>query len=114
VLEDEMLTIDELASFLKLRPQTIYRWAQSGKIPGAKFGKEWRFRRSAIERWLESYIPVGGTGDGAGREQPGAGQKARKKSSATKPAAVPSATPVEPAGQRTSRARKRSRGPEAN
>jgi excisionase family DNA binding protein len=60
VLEDEMLTIAELARFLKLRPRTIYRWAQSGKIPGAKVGKEWRFRRSAIERWLESYIPAEG------------------------------------------------------
>jgi excisionase family DNA binding protein len=58
VLEDEMLTIDDLAAYLKLKPQTIYKWAQTGKIPGAKFGKEWRFRRSSIERWIDSYIPV--------------------------------------------------------
>ena len=54
VLEDEMLTIDDLAKYLKLKPQTIYKWAQAGKIPGAKFGKEWRFRRSAIEQWIDS------------------------------------------------------------
>jgi excisionase family DNA binding protein len=52
-----MLTIDDLAAYLKLKPQTIYKWAQTGKIPGAKFGKEWRFRRSAIERWIDSFIP---------------------------------------------------------
>jgi excisionase family DNA binding protein len=57
VFDDEMLTIEELAAYLKLKPQTIYKWAQSGKLPGAKFGKEWRFRRSAIERWIDSQIP---------------------------------------------------------
>ena len=52
-----MLTMDELARYLKLKPQTIYKWLQMGKIPGAKFGKEWRFRRSDIERWIDSFIP---------------------------------------------------------
>ena len=56
MFDDEMLTIDEVASYLKLKPQTIYRWAQNGKIPGAKFGKEWRFRRSAIESWIDEHI----------------------------------------------------------
>lgn len=51
-----MLTIEELADYLKLKRQTIYRWAQTGKIPGAKFGKEWRFRRSLIEKWIDSQI----------------------------------------------------------
>lgn len=53
-----MLTIEELATYLKLKPQTIYKWAQTGKVPGAKFGKEWRFRRSMIERWIDSQIPA--------------------------------------------------------
>lgn len=57
MFEDEMLTIEELAAYLKLKPQTIYKWAQTGKIPGAKFGKEWRFRRSTIEKWIDSHIP---------------------------------------------------------
>ena len=51
-----MLTIEEVADYLKLKPQTIYKWAQSGKIPGAKFGKEWRFRRSLIEEWIDNHI----------------------------------------------------------
>jgi excisionase family DNA binding protein len=55
---DEMLTIEELAAYLKLKPQTIYKWAQTGKVPGAKFGKEWRFRRSSIEKWIDSQIPA--------------------------------------------------------
>ena len=56
VFDDEVLTIDELASFLKLKRQTIYRLAQQGKLPGAKIGKEWRFRKSIIEEWLEQNL----------------------------------------------------------
>lgn len=56
MFDDEMLTIEDVAAYLKLKPQTIYKWAQTGKIPGAKFGKEWRFRRSAIERWIDRQI----------------------------------------------------------
>ena len=61
VFEDEMLTIDDLARYLKLKPQTIYRWLRKGKVPGAKIGKEWRFRRSVIEQWIEESLK----GDGA-------------------------------------------------
>lgn len=56
MFDDEMLTIEDVAGYLKLKPQTIYRWAQSGKLPGAKIGKEWRFRRSAIESWIDSRL----------------------------------------------------------
>ncbi len=56
VFDDEMLTIEDVAAYLTFKPQTIYNWAQTGKIPGAKFGKEWRFRRSAIEQWIDRQI----------------------------------------------------------
>ena len=56
MFDDEMLTIEDVAGYLKLKPQTIYKWAQTGRIPGAKFGKEWRFRRSAIEGWIDDQI----------------------------------------------------------
>ena len=67
MFDDEMLTIDDLASYLKLRPQTIYKWAQSGKIPGAKFGKEWRFRRSHIEDWIDDRMAQHGAPTGPKR-----------------------------------------------
>jgi excisionase family DNA binding protein len=77
VFEDEMLTIEDLAQYLKLKPQTIYKWAQSGKIPGAKFGKEWRFRRSAIERWIDSQIPSPPEGKAADTKASGKGTSRR-------------------------------------
>ena len=55
-MEDEILTIEDVAKYLKLKPQTIYSWAKSGKIPAAKLGKEWRFKRSMIEKWFDQHI----------------------------------------------------------
>ncbi|HAX94060.1 MAG TPA: AlpA family transcriptional regulator [Bacteroidales bacterium] len=53
---DEIMTLEEVAKYLKLKPQTIYTWAQSGRIPAAKLGKEWRFRKSVIDRWFNQHI----------------------------------------------------------
>jgi len=52
----DILTLEEVATYLRLTPQTIYKWAQEKKIPAAKLGKEWRFRKSIIDRWLDEQI----------------------------------------------------------
>lgn len=49
---DDVLTIDELAVYLKVSKSTLYKLVQEGKIPGQKVGKHWRFHRDVIERWL--------------------------------------------------------------
>ncbi len=50
------MTLEEVAAYLKLKPQTIYTWAKENRIPAAKLGKEWRFRKSIIDRWFASHI----------------------------------------------------------
>jgi excisionase family DNA binding protein len=60
--EPEILTIEEVAQYLRLKPQTIYKWAQEKRIPAAKLGKEWRFRRSIIDRWLDTQMLGGDSG----------------------------------------------------
>jgi excisionase family DNA binding protein len=54
--DHEILTLEEVAHYLRLKPQTIYKWAQEKRIPAAKLGKEWRFRRSVIDRWLDDQM----------------------------------------------------------
>ena len=54
--DHEILTLEEVARYLRLKPQTIYKWAQEKRIPAAKLGKEWRFRRSVIDRWLDAQM----------------------------------------------------------
>lgn len=50
------MTLEEVAAYLKLKPQTIYTWAQEKRIPAAKIGKEWRFKKSIIDEWFAAYI----------------------------------------------------------
>jgi len=53
---DEVLTIDELATYLKVSKSTLYKLVQEGKVPGQKVGKHWRFKRDVIDRWLDTSI----------------------------------------------------------
>lgn len=50
-----ILTIDELAAYLRLSKSSLYKLAQSGGLPGQKIGKRWRFHREAIDQWLKSH-----------------------------------------------------------
>ena len=58
-----LLDIDDLASYLKLRKQTIYNWLHQRKITGIKVGGVWRFDRREIESWLNSRRRLSKTGD---------------------------------------------------
>jgi excisionase family DNA binding protein len=49
----EVLTIQELATYLKIPKSTLYKLVREGKIPSQKIGRHWRFRKGAIDRWLE-------------------------------------------------------------
>ena len=53
LMSDEILTIQELAVYLKLNEKTAYRLAGEGKLPGFKVGGSWRFKREDIEAWIE-------------------------------------------------------------
>lgn len=53
---DKIMTIEEVARYLKMKPQTIYTWAQKGKIPAAKIGKEWRFRKDLLDEWFNQHV----------------------------------------------------------
>lgn len=54
--EDEILTLDEVAVYLKAGKRTVYRLAASGEIPAFKLGGTWRFRRSDLDQWIASSI----------------------------------------------------------
>jgi excisionase family DNA binding protein len=55
-LENDIMTLEEVAAYLKLKPQTIYTWAQEKKIPAAKLGKEWRFKKTIIDEWIIQHM----------------------------------------------------------
>lgn len=53
---DEILTINEVASYLKAGKRTVYRLAASGKLPAFKLGGTWRFRRGDLDQWIARRI----------------------------------------------------------
>lgn len=52
----EILTLDEVAAYLKAGKRTVYRLAQNGDIPAFKLGGTWRFRRTELDRWIADSI----------------------------------------------------------
>jgi len=51
-MNDEILTLKEVAEYLKLAEKTAYRLAAEGKLPGFKVGGSWRFKKEDIESWI--------------------------------------------------------------
>tara|TARA_R110002110_G_scaffold415030_2_gene647549 strand:- start:426 stop:629 length:204 start_codon:yes stop_codon:yes gene_type:complete len=52
-MTDEILTLKEVAGYLKLAEKTAYRLAAEGKLPGFKVGGSWRFKREDVLQWIE-------------------------------------------------------------
>ena len=48
------MTVDEVAAYLRIPRPSVYKLAQHGRIPCQKVGRHWRFRREAVDRWLEA------------------------------------------------------------
>lgn len=51
---DKLLTLEEVAEYLRLNRFTVYRMAERGELPGAKIARRWRFKESSIRRWLDA------------------------------------------------------------
>ena len=62
----EILTLDEVAVYLKVGKRTVYRLAAAKKIPGFKVGGTWRFRRQEIDLWIKRQ-----TAEAQGDDSPG-------------------------------------------
>ncbi len=49
----DVLTIDELAVYLKIPKSTLYKLVREGSVPCQKVSKHWRFHKDAIDSWLK-------------------------------------------------------------
>jgi len=52
----EIMTIEEVAAYLRVSERTVYDWAQKGELPGGKLGTTWRFKRNDVENWVNSRL----------------------------------------------------------
>jgi excisionase family DNA binding protein len=49
----DVMTVKELADYLRVNPTTVYRLLRRRQLPGFRVGSEWRFNRAAIEQWQQ-------------------------------------------------------------
>ena len=49
----ELMTLPEVAKFLKIAERTAYQWVQTGQLPGFKLGTGWRFKRDDVDKWID-------------------------------------------------------------
>jgi len=53
MIMDKWLTLEQIAGYLQMSTSSIYKMAQAGKIPSYKVGRQWRFRKDEIDKWVE-------------------------------------------------------------
>jgi excisionase family DNA binding protein len=54
MMQEKLLTIDQVAAYLKVDKFTVYRLVAKRKLPAFKVGNQWRFKRKTIDDWLEN------------------------------------------------------------
>lgn len=63
-MTEEVMTLREVAQYLKITERTLYRLVQEGKVPAFRVGNAWRFRRSDLDRWIAQQTLDSGSSDG--------------------------------------------------
>ena len=58
-MEDRWLSVDEIAVYLGIKRDTVYRWTSERNMPGHKIGRLWKFRKEDVDEWVRT----GGAGD---------------------------------------------------
>ena len=53
-MTDKWLTIDQIADYLQVSKEKIYKICQKGRMPASKFGGQWRFKKDMVDKWLLS------------------------------------------------------------
>ena len=55
-MNGEIFTMGELSDYLKISVHTLYKLSQNGDIPGRKIGKQWRYIKKEIDKWLRGHL----------------------------------------------------------
>ena len=55
-MQDDILTIEEVAKYLRVSERTVYDWAQKGEIPAGQIGTVWRFKKQEVENWVNARL----------------------------------------------------------
>lgn len=68
-MKNEIMTVREVAAYLKIKEKTAYRLTADGKIPGFKVGGSWRYKRTTIDQWIENQVASQNGGENLSRRR---------------------------------------------
>jgi len=54
MVNDRWLSVDEIATYLGVKKETVYKWLAAKKIPAHKVGSLWKFDKAEINHWVKS------------------------------------------------------------
>ena len=52
MVNDRWLSVDEIAVYLGIKRETIYKWLAEKSMPAHKLGKPWKFRKDEVDEWI--------------------------------------------------------------
>jgi len=55
---DDVLTVDEVARYLRVHPMTVQRWCRTGDLPAAKIGRAYRIKKAELDQWWAQHTRV--------------------------------------------------------
>ena len=53
---DRWLSVDEIAAYLGIKRDTVYKWIAEKKMPAHKMGPLWKFRKEEVDEWVKSGV----------------------------------------------------------
>lgn len=73
-IENRWLSVDEIAGYLGIKRDTVYKWIERKNMPAHKVGRLWKFKVDEVDQWVRSH----GTDDTDGRAREGVEPRTRK------------------------------------
>jgi excisionase family DNA binding protein len=67
VMEDRWLSVDEIAAYLGIKRDTVYKWIAEKHMPAHRMGRLWKFRKEDVDEWVKT----GGAGNHEQGQTPG-------------------------------------------
>jgi len=54
VMEDRWLSVDEIAAYLGIKRDTVYKWISEKQMPAHRMGRLWKFRKDEVDAWVKT------------------------------------------------------------
>ena len=54
MMEDRWLSVDEIAAYLGIKRDMVYKWIAKKRMPAHRMGHLWKFRREEVDKWVRS------------------------------------------------------------